>query len=133
MRLWDEGHLRMYIDSISYIPISDSEYYFIKNYIRDMSTFASYHEIYSLRGTQLTLLGSYNTNFLEMAISDGKYLYFSVDGVLKRLSFSGEEKTVLDGRLNFDDAAFVKLFSGAKQAKSAGRTIFLPSAPYISI
>lgn len=132
MRLWDEGHLRMYIDSMSYIPISDSEYYFIKNYIRDMSTFASYHEIYSLRGTQLTLLGSYNANFLEMAISDGKYLYFSVDGVLKRVSFSGEEKTVLDGRLDFDDSAFDEAVQWSETSKISGQdNILTVSAVYI--
>lgn len=132
MRLWDEGHLRMYIDSISYIPISDSEYYFIKSYIRDMSTFSSYHEIYSLRGTQLTLLGSYNTNFLEMAISDGKYLYFSADGVLKQLSFSGEEKTVFDGRLDFDDSAFDESVQWSETSKISGQdNILTVSAVYI--
>lgn len=132
MRLWDEGHLRMYIDSISYIPISDSEYYFIKSYIRDMSTFSSYHEIYSLRGTQLTLLGSYNTNFLEMAISDGKSLYFSADGVLKQLSFSGEEKTVFDGRLDFDDSAFDESVQWSETSKISGQdNILTVSAVYI--
>lgn len=132
MRLWDEGHLRMYIDSINYIPISDSEYYFIKSYIRDMSTFASYHEIYSLRETQLTLLGSYNTNFLEMVISDGKYLYFSADGVLKRLSFSGEEKTVFDGRLNFGDSTFDEAVQWSETSKISGQdNILTVSAVYI--
>ena len=97
-----------------------------------MSTFTSYHEIYSLRGTQLTLLGSYNANFLEMAISDGKYLYFSVDGVLKRISFSGEEKTVLDGRLNFDDAAFDEAVQWSETGKISGQdNILTVSAVYI--
>ncbi|MBQ8841339.1 MAG: hypothetical protein IJZ65_01755 [Ruminiclostridium sp.] len=101
---WNEGHLRIGPDYIQYFNLADGKSFVIKAYIIDMALNPEYFEIYLYNEGEYKLLKSLNASDFCMTISDGTYLYYSYDGILYRLTESGNEKLMLDAKYNAPDA-----------------------------